>query len=76
VADDPPVTRFAVAHPWLWGLVAGVLAAALALRLFPGEWWPWAAALAFGLANALAWRPNGPAHRVRAWLVRRYPKRE
>ena len=77
MAEDQGITRFAVTHPWLWGAVAGSLFALWGgVALFPGEWWPWAVGIAFGLANALAWRENGPAHSLRAWMLRRFPKRE
>ena len=76
MADERPVTRFAITHPWLWGVAACILLAGWGgIVVFPGEWWPWIAGLVFGLANALAWRGNGPARRLDAWLVRRYPKR-
>lgn len=76
MADDPsPITRWVVNHPWGWGLVAATVLI-LQLRFsFPDEWWPYPVGVVFGLVNAFIWRANGPAQRLRAYMLRRFPKK-
>ena len=69
-------TRWAVAHPVWWGLVTAAEAFVVAWILFGGaNWAAWlAASVAFGLVNLALWRPGGPGHRLRTYLLRRFPK--
>jgi len=52
-----------------WGLGAF----AIGLLLFDRWDLELAVGVIFGVANWFLWRPNGPAHRWRAWLFRRFP---
>lgn len=63
-----------VRHPAQWGIIAGAGVAAVGLGLFGGQIWLLAVGLVFGLFNWLLWRPGGPAHAWRAWVLKRYPR--
>lgn len=51
--------------------------ALIGLALFRGDYWPvWVSlGVAFGVVNWVVWRDDGPAHRWRARLLKRYPPR-
>jgi len=72
-----PLTDWVALHPAQWGLVSGLLAVAIiaALNQLP---LPTAliVAVPFGIVNWFGWRRGGPAHRLRAYTVRRFPKKK
>ena len=71
------LTRWVVDHPALWSTATGLAMAAIGLALFgTGQWAATAIVGAlFGLLNLWLWRANGPGHRWRAGLLRRFPRR-
>ena len=73
--DPTELTRRVYRHPWLAGLVSGLLIAAWILTLDL----PWGLALATGgllaLFTGLVWRPGGPGQRWRRYILRRFPKK-
>lgn len=62
----------------LGALVSGLAAFVMAFGLFDGEhpvaWL--AASVGFGLLNHVLWRRGGPGHRLRAYVLRRFPAKE
>lgn len=78
VATDPSgFTRWVVTHPVLWSLISGAAVFAIALRTFEGAYWEvWLiASVAFALLTYALWRSGGLGHRVRAYMLRRFPKK-
>lgn len=74
--EPSSLTRWVGTHPVVWSASTGLAMAALGLRLFGAEAWAAAAIVGvlFGLLNLWLWRADGPAHRWRAGIVRRFPK--
>jgi hypothetical protein len=68
------MTVWVVRHPGQWGVVSGLIAFSMVglLFLLPVSVCV-VVVVPFGFANWLAWRRDGPAHRLRAWVLRRYP---
>jgi hypothetical protein len=78
VPDDPSAfTRWVVEHPVRWGFVAGLALyfTAVILNDLPRLIWLMPAVV-FGVANWWVWRRDGPAHKWRVYILRRFPKRE
>ena len=75
--DASALTKWVEQHPAVWGVVSATAIFAWSLMLFDGaHWLSWAVASAlFGLLNYWLWRKSGPGHRLRAYLLRRFPKR-
>ena len=72
---DHPDYRIAARRPLVWGISSGVIMAAVGQLLF-GEWiLSVVVGAVFGAANWFLWRRNGPAHRWRSALLRRFPPR-
>jgi hypothetical protein len=71
VNDQLPV--WVARHPIAWGVVSGLLMGAVGFGLFRSLPLSAAVGLVFGAANWYIWRNNGPAHRWRASLLRRFP---
>jgi hypothetical protein len=78
-SEDPSsLTRWVVAHLVLGALVCWLAMFVMALGLFDGEHpVAWLAASAgFGLLIYGLWRPGGPGHALRAYVLRRFPAKE
>ena len=57
----------------LWGVLTASFVALFGYYLF--QLWTLGTVVgaAFGLVQWLVWRRNGPGHRWRAWMLRRFP---
>jgi|GEM_PF-5805471 len=72
-SDPSALTRWVVAHPALWAIVAAAAAFAVSTMNFGFAYWgAWAgAAVAFGVLNIWLWRENGAGHHLRSLILRR-----
>jgi hypothetical protein len=68
------VPEWVANHPALWGLGAGLMSALVGLALFGPVLLVVVVSVLFGAANWLLWRNGGPAVRLRAHLLERFPR--
>lgn len=61
-------------HPALWGIGSGLISALVGLVLFGPAMLVLAVSVPFGMANWLLWRNDGPAARLRAHHLERFPR--
>lgn len=63
-------------HPLRWALVTGSLIFAWVLFLSGSLIIAVGTGIGMLLLSWSLWRPGGPGHRFRKWVVRRFPERE
>jgi hypothetical protein len=74
-SQTPAWATWMMRHYWIWALLSGALLTGW-IELVVGNWvLGLIVGVSFGVVNGVAWRPGGPARRLRSWVERRYPPR-